>query len=84
MTVFKDQMCFLDLISHQYEISSWPQITNVCSDQEWLGLYLTHTGHSGHPAVAGVQTVLLTLLREEEIDLIVISDRAIHTLLHQR
>lgn len=34
--------------------------------------------------MAEVRTVLLTLLREEEIDLIVVSHRAVHTLLHQR
>lgn len=51
--------------------------------QLWFMLYLTHTGHTGHLAVAGVQTVFLTTLREEEIDFIIISDRAVHTLPHQ-
>ena len=49
-----------------------------------LSSYLTYTGHSCHPAVAEVWTVLLTLFREEEIDLVVVSHSALHTLSHQR
>lgn len=44
---------------------------------------LADPGHPGHLGLAGVGDLLLAPLREEEVNLVIVSDRAVDALLQQ-